>query len=51
MIKIPTFALCFQNFEPYFIPTILIEGTWKLEKTYVEDLVGKKLKVTKALAL
>ena len=26
---IPTFALLFQNFEPYFIPTFSMEGTWK----------------------
>ena len=31
MIEIPTFALLFQNFEPYFIPTLSIEGTWKPE--------------------
>ena len=29
MIEIPTFALLFQNFEPYFIPTFLMEGPWK----------------------
>ena len=29
MIEIPTFALLFQNFETYFIPTFLTEGTWK----------------------
>ena len=29
MIEIPTFALLFQNFEPYFIPTFSMEGTWK----------------------
>ena len=29
IIKIPSFALLFQNFEPYFIPTFLMEGTWK----------------------
>ena len=27
--EIPNFALFFQNFEPYFIPTFLMEGTWK----------------------
>ena len=26
---IPTFALLFQNFEPYFIPPFSMEGTWK----------------------
>ena len=26
MFEIPTFALLFQNFEPYFIPTFLTEG-------------------------
>ena len=29
MIEIPTFALLFQNFVPYFITTFLMEGTWK----------------------
>ena len=29
MIKILSFALLFQTFEPYFIPTFLMEGTWK----------------------
>ena len=29
MIEIPTFALLFQNLEPYFIPTFSMEGTWK----------------------
>ena len=29
MIYIPTFALLFQNFEPYFIPSFSLEGTWK----------------------
>ena len=27
MIEISTFALLFQNFEPYFIPTFLMKGT------------------------
>ena len=31
MIEIPTFALLFQNLEPYFIPTFSMEGTWKPE--------------------
>ena len=29
MIEIPTFALLFQNLEPYFIPSFSMEGTWK----------------------
>ena len=29
MNEIPTFALLFQNFEPYFIPTFSMKGTWK----------------------
>ena len=29
MIEIPTFALFFQNFEPFFITTFSMEGTWK----------------------
>ena len=29
MIEFPTFALLFQNIEPYFIPTFSMEGTWK----------------------
>ena len=29
MIEIPTFGLLFQNFEPYFIPTFSMEGSWK----------------------
>ena len=32
MIQIPTFALLFQNFEPYFIHTYLMEGPWKPDK-------------------
>ena len=27
MVEIPTFALFFQNLEPYFIPTFLMKGT------------------------
>ena len=27
LILIPTFALLFQNFEPYLIPTFSLEGT------------------------
>ena len=30
---IPSFVLLFQNFEPYFIPTFSMEGTWKHEDT------------------
>ena len=29
MFEIPIFALLFQIFEPYFIPTFSMEGTWK----------------------
>ena len=35
MIEIPTFALLFQNFKPYFIPTFSVEGTWKPDGTEV----------------
>ena len=34
MIEIPTFALLFQNFKPYFIPTFSMEGTWKPAQSY-----------------
>ena len=29
LIEMPTFALLFQNFKPYFIVTFSLEDTWK----------------------
>ena len=40
MIEIPTFGQLFQNFEPYFIPSFLMEGTWKPASVLAYDPLG-----------
>ena len=47
MIEIHTFALLFQNFEPFFVPTFSIEGTWKPVKIHLsnQDLLVRKIDI------
>ena len=39
MIEIPTFAILFQNFEPYFIPTFSMESMWKPDMTFIDRYI------------
>ena len=41
--QIYTFALPFQNFEPYFIPTFLTEGPWKPANALILFVEKKKI--------
>ena len=53
MIKIPSFVLLFQNFEPYFIPAFLMEGIWKpadSEDSYQVGWMSKLIWVFAGLA-